>query len=55
MRSLPGGDAATIADRIREHHDAGADHVCLQVISATGRHGFPLTEYTELAGALIGR
>jgi probable F420-dependent oxidoreductase len=51
----PWGDAATIADRIREHHDAGADHVCLQVISATGRHGFPLTEYTELAGALIGR
>jgi probable F420-dependent oxidoreductase len=52
---IPWGDAATIADRIREHHDAGADHVCLQVISAGGRHGFPLAEYTELAGVLIGR
>jgi probable F420-dependent oxidoreductase len=52
---IPWGDAATIADRIHEHHDAGADHVCLQVISATGRYGFPLAEYTELAGALMGR
>jgi probable F420-dependent oxidoreductase len=52
---IPWGDAATITDRIHEHHDAGADHVCLQVISATGRNGFPLAEYTELAGALMGR
>ena len=52
---IPWGDAATIADRVGEHHDAGADHVCLQVISATGRYGFPLVEYTELAGALMGR
>jgi probable F420-dependent oxidoreductase len=50
---IPWGDASTIADRILEHHDAGADHVCLQVISATGRDGFPLAEYTELAGTLI--
>jgi probable F420-dependent oxidoreductase len=50
---IPWGDASTIADRILEHHDAGADHVCLQVISATGRDGFPLGEYTELAGTLI--
>jgi probable F420-dependent oxidoreductase len=50
---IPWGDASTIADRILEHHDAGADHVCLQVISATGRHGFPLAEYRELAGTLI--
>ena len=52
---IPWGDAATIADRIREHHDAGADHVCLQVISATGRDGFPLAEYTELARELNKR
>jgi probable F420-dependent oxidoreductase len=52
---IPWGDAATIADRIGEHHDAGADHVCLQVISATGRQGFPLAEYAELAGQLLGR
>lgn len=49
---IPWGDAATIADRVHEHHDAGADHVCLQVISATGRHGFPLAEYAALAGVL---
>jgi probable F420-dependent oxidoreductase len=51
---IPWGDAAAIADRIRQHQSAGADHVCLQVISAPGRLGFPLPEYTELAGALIG-
>jgi probable F420-dependent oxidoreductase len=50
---IPWGDAATIADRIREHHDAGADHVCLQVISATGRDGFPLAEYRQLAEVLF--
>ena len=27
------GDAAIIADRVRAHLDAGADHVCVQVIS----------------------
>jgi len=51
---IPWGNATTIASRIREHHDAGADHVCLQVISATGRDGFPLAEYRELAGTLFG-
>jgi probable F420-dependent oxidoreductase len=50
---VPWGDVATVADRIREHHDAGADHVCLQVVSGPGRDGFPLAEYTELAGALM--
>ncbi|MGO8860759.1 MAG: TIGR03620 family F420-dependent LLM class oxidoreductase [Acidimicrobiales bacterium] len=51
---IPWGDATAIAARIREHHDAGADHVCLQAISSTGRNGFPLAEYRELAGALFG-
>jgi probable F420-dependent oxidoreductase len=51
---IPWGDETTIAARIREHHDAGADHVCLQVISSTGRNGFPLAEYRQLAGALFG-
>jgi probable F420-dependent oxidoreductase len=50
---IPWGDASTIADRIREHHDAGADHVCLQVISTSGRDDFPLAEYAELAEVLI--
>ena len=50
---IPWGDAAALADRIGEHYDAGADHVCVQVISAAGRDGFPLVEYTELAGEFI--
>ena len=50
---IPWGDVATIAARIREHHDAGADHVCIQVIA--GREGFPLAAYRELAPALVGR
>jgi probable F420-dependent oxidoreductase len=50
---IPWGDAATIADRVREHHEAGADHVCLQVISATGRDGLPLAEYRQLAEVLF--
>ena len=29
------GDEAAIADRVREHWDAGADHVCIQALSAT--------------------
>jgi probable F420-dependent oxidoreductase len=46
------GDLDSIAARVREHHDAGADHVCVQVIPATPG-SFPLTEYRELASALI--
>jgi probable F420-dependent oxidoreductase len=48
---IPWGDAATIAARIREHHDAGADHVGIQVIA--GPSGFPLERYRELAAALL--
>lgn len=33
------GDQDTIGDRIREHHDAGADHVCIQALTP----GSPLT------------
>jgi probable F420-dependent oxidoreductase len=45
------GDVDTVASRIREHHDAGADHVCIQVLSTLD--AFPLTTYRELAGALL--
>ncbi|MFE5325697.1 TIGR03620 family F420-dependent LLM class oxidoreductase [Embleya sp. NPDC056575] len=45
------GDPETIAKRVREHLDAGADHVCLQVLTPDqGR--IPLDEWRELA-ALI--
>ena len=49
---IPWGSAATIASRIREHHDAGADHVCIQVIA--DREAFPLAAYRELAAVLLG-
>jgi probable F420-dependent oxidoreductase len=45
------GDEDAIHARVREHHDAGADHVCLQVIH--GGDGPPLQEWRRLAGALV--
>jgi len=45
------GDVDAIVARVQEHHDAGADHVCIQVVS--GAEGFPLREYRELAGGLL--
>ena len=41
------GDASRIADRVREHLDAGADHVCVQLIPAPNQH--PLDGFTDLA------
>jgi probable F420-dependent oxidoreductase len=49
---IPWGDATTVAARVRAHHDAGADHVCLQVV-ASGQD-FPLDGYRQLAAALFG-
>jgi probable F420-dependent oxidoreductase len=51
---IPWGDVATIAERIAQHHEAGADHVCVQIVSDSGRVGFPMTEYRKLAEALFG-
>jgi probable F420-dependent oxidoreductase len=45
------GDLKTVLRRIDEHHSAGADHVCIQVITED-RKEFPMREYRELAGAL---
>ena len=44
---IPWGDAETIAAAVPAHHDAGADHVCLQVVG--DRQAFPLQAYRELA------
>jgi probable F420-dependent oxidoreductase len=46
------GDADTIATRVQEHRDAGADHVCIQVLNAPGA---PMnrTAWRELAPALV--
>ena len=46
------GSTETVAARVRLHLDAGADHVCVQVLSES-RDQFPLAEYRELASALL--
>ena len=47
------GDEATIAERVQAHRDAGADHVCVQVLPVE-RDRQPLAEWRRLAPALIG-
>ena len=47
------GDAERIAQCVREHHDAGADHVCLQVFPTDG--ALPEREWSELAELLQDR
>ncbi|HEV3131745.1 MAG TPA: hypothetical protein VGY51_07260, partial [Acidimicrobiales bacterium] len=46
------GDTAAIAERVRAFHDAGADHVCVQVV-ADRSDGFPIDAYRQLAPALL--
>ena len=45
------GDEATIAARVQEHRDAGADHVCIQVLTDDPR-AFPVDQWRALAPAL---
>lgn len=44
------GDEAAVARRVAEHHAAGADHVCVQVL--TGEATVPLAQYRRLAPTL---
>ncbi len=44
------GTTDQIVARIREHHAAGADHVCVQVLRPD--NALPMGEWRELAGAL---
>jgi probable F420-dependent oxidoreductase len=46
------GDVSSIADRVREHLDAGADHVCVHVISDRD-DDVCLPALRKLAGALL--
>jgi probable F420-dependent oxidoreductase len=46
------GDVDAIAERVRAHHDAGADHVCIQVIEADQR-ALPMDAWRRLADALL--
>jgi probable F420-dependent oxidoreductase len=48
------GDEATIASRVQEHFDAGADHVCVQAYTGTEQPGMPRAEWRALAPALVG-
>jgi hypothetical protein len=40
-----------VMDRVRQHLDAGADHVCVQVLTED-REAFPLAQWREIAAAL---
>jgi probable F420-dependent oxidoreductase len=46
------GDLNAIRNRIREHHQAGADHVCIQLLAADEK-ALPIREWRELASALL--
>lgn len=46
------GDEEAVRRRVREHLDAGADHVCLQVLTA-GPAALPRREWRELAPAVL--
>ncbi len=45
------GDLDAIAAHVDAHYRAGADHVCVQVLSARG--SFPLDDYRHLAPVLL--
>jgi probable F420-dependent oxidoreductase len=47
------GDEDAIAERVREHRDAGADQVCIQVLTDTP-DVLPRAEWRRLAAALVG-
>jgi len=45
------GDLKAVLSRIEEHRLAGADHVCIQVLTE-GKQEFPLSESREIAASL---
>lgn len=46
------GDVDSIAERVREHLDAGADHVCLQALNDDPSQ-LPVDQWRQLADALL--
>jgi probable F420-dependent oxidoreductase len=48
---VPWGDASAAAGRITAHLDAGADHVCVQVLTSD-REALPMEEWRQLAAEL---
>lgn len=45
------GDEGAVLRRVGEHHDAGADHVCLQVLTSDAK-AFPREEWRRIASAM---
>ena len=43
------GDEDVLAERIRQHWQAGADHVCIQALRKDGENGFDLETLQKLA------
>jgi probable F420-dependent oxidoreductase len=48
------GDVDAVAARVAAHHEAGADHVCVQVLTPDAT-ALPLEEWRRLAAALFTR
>jgi probable F420-dependent oxidoreductase len=46
------GDREAVAQRVKEHLDAGADHVCIQVFDAEP-HDLPIRQWRALARAML--
>ena len=46
------GDVDAIVARVRAHHDAGANHVCIQVLDSDP-YTLPMRQWRELAAALL--
>jgi 2-methylisocitrate lyase-like PEP mutase family enzyme len=46
------GDEDAIAARVQAHHDAGADHVCIQVLPPDGTSA-PIEIWRRLAPVLV--
>ena len=46
------GDVGAVVERVRAHHEAGADHVCIQVLPRDAR-AMPIAEWRTLAAALL--
>lgn len=47
------GDESAIAQRVKDHHDAGADHVCIQVLPEVPTDA-PIEIWRRLAPVLLG-
>lgn len=47
------GTIDDVLDRVKAHHDAGADHVCIQVLEAD-RAAVPTEAWREIGSALLG-